>query len=169
VNVNVYLLGKCAGLPLTYSAQKINSANVAAFAPLYSTFLEISELNNMKNDELTFKQTKACYLIVSGMSMRDVADSVGTSETTIFRWLKLPAFQDELRQLKRIVIERSLGKLQVLNDKSIQTLERLLNCGNYPTECRAAVAILTKNHESIDFFEYESRLKVIESKFNEEK
>jgi DNA-binding MurR/RpiR family transcriptional regulator len=121
----------------------------------------------MKNDELTFKQMKSCYLIVSGMSMRDVADSVGTSETTIFRWLKLPTFQDELRQLKRIVIERSLGKLQVLNDKSIQTLERLLNCGNYPTECRAAVAILTKNHESIDFFEYESRLKAIEQKFNE--
>ncbi len=121
----------------------------------------------MKNDELTFKQMKSCYLIVSGMSMRDVADSVGTSETTIFRWLKLPTFQDELRQLKRIVIERSLGKLQVLNDKSIQTLERLLNCGNYPTECRAAVAILTKNHESIDFFEYESRLKRIEEKFNE--
>jgi DNA-binding MurR/RpiR family transcriptional regulator len=123
----------------------------------------------MKNDELTFKQTKACYLIVSGMSMRDVAASVGTSETTIFRWLKLPAFQDELRQLKRIVIERSLGKLQVLNDKSIQTLERLLNCGNYPTECRAAVAILTKNHESIDFFEYESRLAKIEERFNENK
>ncbi len=121
----------------------------------------------MKNDELNFKQMKSCYLIVSGMSMRDVADSVGTSETTIFRWLKLPTFQDELRQLKRIVIERSLGKLQVLNDKSIQTLERLLNCGNYPTECRAAVAILTKNHESIDFFEYESRLKAIEQKFNE--
>jgi DNA-binding MurR/RpiR family transcriptional regulator len=123
----------------------------------------------MKNDELTFKQMKSCYLIVSGMSMRDVADSVGTSETTIFRWLKLSNFQDELRQLKRIVIERSLGKLQVLNDKSIQTLERLLNCGNYPTECRAAVAILTKNHESIDFFEYESRLKAIEQRFNEEK
>jgi DNA-binding MurR/RpiR family transcriptional regulator len=121
----------------------------------------------MKNDELTFKQMKSCYLIVSGMSMRDVADSVGTSETTIFRWLKLPTFQDELRQLKRIVIERSLGKLQVLNDKSIQTLERLLNCGNYPTECRAAVAILTKNHESIDFFEYESRLAKIEERFNE--
>ncbi len=120
-------------------------------------------------DELTFKQMKSCYLIVSGMSMRDVADSVGTSETTIFRWLKIPAFQDELRILKRIVIERSLGKLQVLNDKSIQTLERLLSCGNYPTECRAAVAILTKNHESIDFFEYESRLKAIEQRFNENK
>jgi hypothetical protein len=123
----------------------------------------------MKDDELSFKQTKACYLIVSGLSLKNVGSAVGCSETTLFRWLKIPAFQDELRSLKRIVIERSLGKLQVLNDKSIQTLERLLNCGNYPTECRAAVAILTKNHESIDFFEYESRLKAIEQRFNENK
>jgi hypothetical protein len=123
----------------------------------------------MKNDELSFKQMKSCYLIVSGLSLKNVGSAVGCSETTLFRWLKLPAFQDELRSLKRIVIERSLGKLQVLNDKSIQTLERLLNCGNYPTECRAAVAILTKNHESIDFFEYESRLKAIEQRFNENK
>jgi AcrR family transcriptional regulator len=123
----------------------------------------------MKNDELTFKQMKSCYLIVSGLSMRDVAASVGTSETTIFRWLKLPAFQDELRQLKRIVIERSLGKLQVLNDKAIQTLNDLMDCPNYPTRCRAASIVLTKNHESIDFFEYESRLAKIEQRFNEEK
>jgi hypothetical protein len=121
----------------------------------------------MKNDELTFKQTKACYLIVSGMSMRDVADSVGTSETTIFRWLKLSNFQDELRQLKRIVIERSLGKLQVLNDKAIQTLNDLMDCPNYPTRCRAAISVLDRNQSSIDFFEYESRLKSIESKFSE--
>jgi hypothetical protein len=99
--------------------------------------------------------------------LKDVGSAVGVSEQTIFRWLKLPEFQAELRELKRIVIERSLGKLQNLNDKSIQTLERLLNCGNYPTECRAAVAILTKNHESIDFFEYSERLRRIEAKFDE--
>jgi hypothetical protein len=123
----------------------------------------------MKNDELTFKQMKSCYLIVSGLSLKNVGLAVGCSETTLFRWLKLPAFQDELRQLKRIVIERSLGKLQVLNDKAIQTLNDLMDCPNYPTRCRAASIVLTKNHESIDFFEYESRLKAIESKFNEEK
>jgi hypothetical protein len=123
----------------------------------------------MKNDELTFKQMKSCYLIVSGLSLKNVGLAVGCSETTLFRWLKLPAFQDELRQLKRIVIERSLGKLQVLNDKAIQTLNDLMDCPNYPTRCRAASIVLTKNHESIDFFEYESRLAKIEQRFNEEK
>ncbi len=112
---------------------------------------------------------KSCYLIVSGLSLKNVGLAVGCSETTLFRWLKLPAFQDELRQLKRIVIERSLGKLQVLNDKAIQTLNDLMDCPNYPTRCRAASIVLTKNHESIDFFEYESRLKAIEQRFNENK
>jgi hypothetical protein len=123
----------------------------------------------METKELKFSQLKACYLITSGINLKDVGSAVGVTEQTIFRWLKLPEFQAELRELKRIVIERSLGKLQNLNDKSIATLERLLTCGNHPTECRAAVAILTKNHEAIDFFEYSERLRLIEDRFNANK
>jgi hypothetical protein len=154
-----------SGLPLTYPAQKIKIPKICGIGSGLSYFPENIEL--MKNDELTFKQTKACYLIASGMSLKSVSASVGVSETTLFRWLKLPAFEDELRALKRTVIEHSLGKLQVLNDKAIQTLNDLMDCPNYPTRCRAASIVLTKNHESIDFFEYESRLKRIEEKFNE--
>ncbi len=109
-------------------------------------------------------------MITSGINLKDVGLAVGVTEQTIFRWLKLPEFQAELRELKRIVIERSLGKLQNLNDKAISTLNELLDCTSSPaSRCRAASIILTKNHESIDFFEYESRLKAIEQRFNEEK
>lgn len=121
----------------------------------------------MENSELKFSQQKACYLISSGLNLKDVSAAVGVTEQTLFRWLKLAPFQDELRSLKRIIAERSLGKLQLLNDKAIETLERLLNCGNSPTECRAAVSILTQNQSSIDFFEYESRLRAIEQRFDE--
>jgi hypothetical protein len=43
-NVNAHLLEKCAGLPLTYSAQKIKPANVAAFGSFELTFLKISRI-----------------------------------------------------------------------------------------------------------------------------
>lgn len=122
----------------------------------------------MENSELSFKQQKACYLIVSGLNMKDVAAAVGTTEQSLFRWLKSSPFQDELRSLKRIVTERSLGKLQLLNDKAIATLERLLTCGNSPTECRAAVSIITQNQSLITFFDYDSRLRAIESQFQDE-
>lgn len=120
----------------------------------------------MENSTLKFSQQKACYLICSGINLKDVSAAVGVTEQTLFRWLKLPAFQNELRALKRIVTERSLGKLQLLNDKAIQTLERLLNCGSHATECRAAVSIITQNQSLITFFEYESRLASIESRFS---
>jgi hypothetical protein len=123
----------------------------------------------MENKELKFSQLKACYLITSGINLKDVGSAVGVSEQTIFRWLKLPEFQAELRELKRIVIERSLGKLQNLNDKAIQTLSELLDCQSSPAaRCRAASIILTKNHESIDFFEYSERLRLIEQRFSNE-
>jgi hypothetical protein len=121
----------------------------------------------MENKELTFKQQKACYLISSGLNMKDVAAVVGTTEQSLFRWLKLSNFQTELRSLKRIIAERSLGKLQLLNDKAIQTLERLLTCGNSPTECRSACAIISQNQSSITFFEYSERIRAIESRLDE--
>lgn len=125
----------------------------------------------MEKDELTFKQEKAAFYIVSGMNLKDVAGLVGCNESTLFRWLRdSAAMQNRVRELKRTIIEHSLGKLQRLNDKAIDTLEKLLDCPeSAAARCRAASIILTKNHESIDFFEYESRLKAIESKFNENK
>jgi transposase-like protein len=122
----------------------------------------------MEKDELTFKQEKAAFYIVSGMNLKDVAGLVGCNESTLFRWLRSAAMKNRVRELKRTVIEHSLGKLQRLNDKAIQTLSELLDCQSSPAaRCRAASIILTKNHESIDFFEYESRLKAIEQRFNE--
>jgi transposase-like protein len=122
----------------------------------------------MEKDELTFKQEKAAFYIVSGMNLKDVAGLVGCNESTLFRWLRSAAMKNRVRELKRTVIEHSLGKLQRLNDKAIQTLSELLDCQSSPaSRCRAASIILTKNHESIDFFEYESRLKAIEQRFNE--
>ena len=123
----------------------------------------------MENNELTFKQEKACHYIVGGLSIKDTSDLVGVTEQTVFRWLKLSLMQEQIRSLRRLVIENSVNDLLQLNKRAVRTLEALLDCDNQPTRCRAAVAILTKSNESIDFFEYESRLKAIEQRFNENK
>jgi transposase-like protein len=123
----------------------------------------------MEKDELTFKQEKAAFYIVSGMNLKDVAGLVGCNESTLFRWLRSAAMQNRVRELKRVITEHSLGKLQRLNDKAIDTLESLLDCTSSPaSRCRAASIILTKNHESIDFFEYSERLRLIEQRFSNE-
>ena len=121
----------------------------------------------MEKNELTFKQEKACHYIVGGLGIKDTADLVGVTEQTVFRWMRLSEFQAQIRSLRRLVIENSVNDLLQLNKRAVKTLEALLDCDNQPTRCRAAVAILTKSHESIDFFEYSERLRLIEQKFSE--
>ncbi len=122
----------------------------------------------MNNKPLTFKMEKTAYYIVSGLSFVDIAAKVGTSSRSIFRWLKLPEMQSRIRELRRITIEHSTNDLLRLNKKAVQTLESLLDCDSPAARCRAASIILTKTTESLEY-EYESRLKAIEAKFNETK
>jgi transposase-like protein len=139
-------------------------------APVFPKISRIvAELNNMKNKDLSFKMEKTAFYIVSGLSFVDIAAKVGTSSRSIFRWLKLPEMQSRIRELRRITIEHSTNDLLRLNKKAVQTLEKLLDCESSPaSRCRAASIILTKTTESLEY-EYESRLKAIEAKFNETK
>jgi hypothetical protein len=121
----------------------------------------------MENKELTFKQEKAAHYIVGGVSLKDTADYVGVSSQTLFRWLKLPAMQTLTRELRRITLEHSINELQRLNSKAISALEDLLSSPNPAARCRAASIVLTKNHEFLDYYDYDTRLKIIEQRFNE--
>ncbi len=110
---------------------------------------------------------KTAYYIVSGLSFADIAAKVGISSRSIFRWLKLPEMQSKIREIRRITVEHSTNDLLRLNKKAVQTLESLLDCTSSPaSRCRAASIILTKTTESLEY-EYESRLKAIEERFNE--
>ena len=121
----------------------------------------------MENKELTFKMEKTAHYLVGGLSIKETADLVGVTTMTVYRYLKIPAVQALIRELRRISIEHSIGRLQRMNDAAIECLERNLTCGNHPSEVRAAVAILTKNHEFQDFYDYDTRLKNIEARFDE--
>lgn len=120
------------------------------------------------NKPLSFKMEKTAYYIVSGLSFADIAAKVGVSSRSIFRWLKLPEMQSKIRELRRISIEHSTNDLLRLNKKAVQTLEALMDCSNPAARCRAAALVLTKTTESLEY-EYESRLKAIEERFNETK
>lgn len=124
----------------------------------------------MENSQLNIKQEKTAHYLVGGLGIKETADLVGITTMTVYRYMKIPAFQSLVRELRRISVEHSINELQRLNSKAIMTLEKLLDCAESPAaRCRAAAIILTKNTENLDVFEYESRLAAIEAKFNEKK
>jgi transposase-like protein len=121
----------------------------------------------MKDSELSIKQEKCAHYLVGGMSMKDTADLLSVTEMTVYRWIRLKPVQSLIRELRRISIEYSIGRLQRLNDDAISCLERNLTCGNFAAEVRSASTILTKNAENLDYLDFESRIAAIEEKFNE--
>jgi len=119
--------------------------------------------------ELNFKMEKTAHYLVGGLTIQKTADLVGITTMTVYRYMKIAAFQTLVRELRRITLEHSINELQRLNSKAISTIEALLDSPNPAARCRAANIVLSKNHEFLDYYDYDTRLKIMESKFNENK
>lgn len=116
----------------------------------------------MENSELNFKQQKLAFYVVGGVPLKKCADYLGLSEPTIYKYLKLPAVQSEIRRLRRLAVEHSTNELLKLSSKAVATLDALLDSENAAARCRAAAFVLDKLQNAVDFYEYESRLRTIE-------
>jgi AraC-like DNA-binding protein len=123
----------------------------------------------MKNvTELNDVQQKMCLYLTSGMSLKATAAALKLSERTLYRYLEMPIVQSRIRSIRKVIMEHSIGRLLRLNDDAISCLERNLTCGNYPSEVRSANTIIRFNHDSLEYWNFDSRLAAIESRFNDE-
>lgn len=122
----------------------------------------------MKNvTELNDAQSRMCLYLTSGMSLKSTAAALKLTERTLYRYLEMPLVQARIREIRKVMMEHSIGRLMRLNDSAISCLERNLNCGNYPSEVRAANTIIRFNHDSLEYWNFDSRLAAIEERFNE--
>jgi AraC-like DNA-binding protein len=122
----------------------------------------------MKNvTELNIAQQKMCLYLTSGMSLKATAAALKLSERTLYRYLEMSLVQSRIRDIRKTMLEHSIGRLLRLNDAAIDTLERNLTCGNFAAEVRSANTILDKNNQSIEYWNFDSRLALVESKFSD--
>jgi AraC-like DNA-binding protein len=122
----------------------------------------------MKNvTELNHAQMQMCLYLTSGKSLKDTAAALKLSERTLYRYLEMPLVQSRIRSIRKIMMEHSIGRLMRLNDSAISCLERNMNCGNFAAEVRSANTIIRMNHDSLEYWNFDSRIAAIEEKFNE--
>lgn len=60
---------------------------------------------------LTAKQTKAVALLFEGKTKREASKELKVSETTFYKWLKIPEFQQELQKLSNDYLTEIRAKL----------------------------------------------------------
>ena len=74
----------------------------------------------------TVKQTEVITALVTGSGIAQAAQRSHVNERTVYRWLRLPAFQDALRQEERLVLNACSWRLVALTKKALDALEDVL-------------------------------------------
>jgi hypothetical protein len=101
------------------------------------------------------KMDQAVAALLSQRNIDDAAREVGVSVNTLSRWMKLPEFEAALREARRKVSERAIGRLQDAADAAAKTVLKIMLDTNVPagTRLRAAEVVLER---SVDAGEMEN-------------
>lgn len=92
------------------------------------------------------------------------ATSVGISEATLHRWLKMAVFQNAYRAARRNILEAAVAKLQQASTSAAEALERQLKCDKPEVVVRAATVILDQATRGSGLLDIEGRLQALESR-----
>ena len=92
--------------------------------------------------ELTPKQLTAANLLANGLSMVTVAEQVEIGLSTLYKWKKLPVFNDEINQLIRVNEVKAYQDLVALKPEALERLKELMNSQDSRTAIQACKLIL---------------------------
>lgn len=94
------------------------------------------------NGKLKPSQLRAIAYLLECSTNKEVRKKAGIGRSTLYRWMKIPAFQKELERAKRAQFEAALGQLQSLIPEAIQGLKGLIHSSNERVSLRACVEAL---------------------------
>lgn len=101
--------------------------------------------------KLSHKQEALIAALLSESTHAAAATKAGVSEATLYRWLRLPAFQAIYRQARRDLIDSAVGRIQAATGQAVDTLLTVAKTGQKDSDrVRAAVAILDNAFRGID-------------------
>jgi len=99
------------------------------------------------------RRTSAVLALLSSGSVDGAAELARVSRTTLFVWMKDPAFQDELSRARTAAFDGGLNTIKAGSEEAARVLLALLKSRNETTRRRAAETILAfalKIHEGRD-------------------
>ena len=111
--------------------------NVTKRPPLKVADSQTEKTPAAKSERL--KEATIVALLTSS-SIEDAAQSVGISETTIYRWLKMPDFQDALTEAKREAVRVAVAKLQQGAGEAVDALKGIMSDSKAPASARVSAA-----------------------------
>jgi transposase-like protein len=117
--------------------------------------------------KLPRKRQAALAALLSQETVKQAAAKVGVDESTLRRWMKVPAFRAEYLAARRALLDEAHAELQKAALGGVTTLVRLLNCGHAPTEARAALGVLDQANRALELGELAERLARLEARYEQ--
>ena len=108
------------------------------------------------------KQEKALAALLVCPTIAEAAKSARVGETTLFRWLQEPAFQEAYHAARLQVLSAATMQLRQATGAAVDTLKRNLTCGNASAEIRAAATILEMAYKSAEVEDLAARVEAME-------
>ena len=112
--------------------------------------------------ELSDRQIKAIPHLVTSPTFEEGRKKAMISKNALYKWLKNPAFKDELIQQRNIVITEAMETLKANIGQAINALIELLDTEKESLKRQVANDILNHGLKVIELQEMEKRLSELE-------
>jgi len=117
---------------------------------------------------LTGKKLKALEALISHDSIDQACNACGISRATLYRYLKEPLFDKELKAAKRQLINRAILRLQQSCSDAARTLSEICKDKEATAASRVSAAkeILSSALKAVELEDIETRLSTLEERMN---
>ncbi len=121
-------------------------------------------------ENLTLKQRKAVTALLTTPDVTAAAKDAGVSRETVYKWMRLPAFQTALHEAEAVALATVSRRLVTLADQATLTLEAAMTDITTPaaTRVRAADAVLARLLQVRELVTLEERVRELESRVEAE-
>lgn len=115
---------------------------------------------------LTAKKLKAIEALLSYDTVDKACKGCGVDRSTMYRYLREPEFDKELKKAKRQLVSRAILRLQQACGDASRALAEICRDKKAPPSARVSAAreILSSTMKAIETEELEDRLKVLEDR-----
>lgn len=116
---------------------------------------------------LSGKKLKALEALIACDTIDEACKVVGITRSTMYRYLKDPLFDKELKAAKRQLINRAILRLQQTCGDATRALAEICRDKKAPPSSRVSAAkeILSSALKSIELEEIEERIKNLEQRY----
>jgi transposase-like protein len=110
------------------------------------------------------KKETAIEALLTQRNVEEAARAAGIGKQTLLRWLKIPEFQADLLEARRMAVSQTNGRLQQASGVAASTLFKIMTDGNASDSARvrAADSILDRANQAIDREDVLVRLAALE-------